>query len=430
VDPEHLVQLPAAELRRELAALQRQWAPIAAATPTPQQCDSFARRYAELADDHGQPIAAGRFNAGVVRDRCDQADRAAAHYQAVIDDRDAPAKIRAAALNNLGIAHVRAGRTEAGEQALHASIEADPLSPAPRTNLAALLRQRSRSSDAAFAAAEHQLQTALALRSDDRAAFENLARLYYERGHDGERSYLMLADLVVTQGLRVLERDGERSAALLNVRGLVFAERGDPTHALRAFDAAVQVDDGHAEAHLNRALLCLRIRDFRTARDSLDVALANSRFADDADAWLAMGVAQRGLRNYAKAEKAFAVALDQGHDLRGLYNLGLLYHEHIAPNADASAREDYDTARRYFDRFTRDAAKRAELGSAVADARRRRGQIDELLVAIDDGDRIAAEVEKLEALQRAQQAETRARLLDLEQRARSARDAQGATPAH
>lgn len=421
-DPQSVVRLPPEDLERQLVSLERRWSKVSADSPSAAECGELARSFASLADLSGRPVAVGLFNAGVVRETCGQPELAMELYRAVIAAPGAPPRIRAAALNNLGIALVKVGELENGSRALEKAVETDPLFGAPRTNLAALLRKRSGKDDKAFVAAEHELHTALALRADDRRAFEHLARLYYERGREGDPSYLMLADLVVTQGLRVLERDGESSAALFNVRGLILVERGDPNQALRAFDKAVEIDPGHLESHVNRAMISLRLRDFATARASLAIALADPRFARDADAWLAMGVAHRGLRDYDRAEKAFTFVHEVTQDPRGFYNLGLLYQEHIAPNQDYDP-EPYRVAQRHFARFAADAGDRPDYSAAVVDARRRSDQIDELFVAIHDTRVIEKQVKELEVLEKKQRAQEKARLLELERRAREHRDA-------
>lgn len=420
VDPDDLVRLSPAELEVRLTQLRREWNQAAGDDPSPQACDRFARAYASLADLDGKSVAVARFNAGVVRSACDQPQRAAALYRTVVDDRHATKPLKASALNNMGIAEIEAGRLELGRETLEKAIEVDPLSPAPRTNLAAVLQRQSGGSDASFAAAERQLQNALALASDDRAAFENLAQLYYVRGRDSDPAYLMLADLVVTQGLRVLERNGAASAALLNVRGLIFAERDDPHRALRAFDAAIDVEPRHAQAHLNRAMIALRLRDFSTARDSLQVASGDPQYADQADLLLAMGVAYRGLRQYDDARQAFEQAHAKAGDPRGLYNLGLLFHEHIAPNAADYDPDQYERAQRYYRKFTAAASERKDLRVAVSDAKRRDKQIKELFDAIRINREIEAEAAKLEALEMKRRAEEKKRLLDLERRAKEA----------
>jgi tetratricopeptide (TPR) repeat protein len=417
-DPGDAVRLSATQLQSRLGALGRQWSEVAARRPTPQQCDDFVQRYAVLADTEGKPVPAAQFNAGVVRETCGQPDRAGALYRRVLDDEDAPAKIRGAAANNLGVLAIDGGDLAGAKRWLERAVDLDPSAAEPRVNFAAALRRATDAGDdAAFASAEHQLQAALAVRSDDPSAFENLAELYYERGRD-ERSYLLLADLVITQGLRVMEARGRESAGLHNVRGLVLVERGEPVAAIRAFNAAVEIDGRHPQAHLNRAMIAIRLRDFATAQASLQVALDDPQWADDADAWLAMGVARRGQREYAEAEAAFQRAAQRkGGDPRALYNLGLLYSEHVGPGQETFDAAPYEKAKEYFSRFQRAAADRPDLRTAVADAKLRTRQIDELFEVIDAAEETRRQVEELEALERKSRAEEKQRLLELERRA-------------
>ena len=171
----------------------------------------------------------------------------------------------------------------------------------------------------------------LAVDSGNQLAYENLARLYYDRGRLKDKSYLLLAGLVIDQANRVLKKDNVESADLYNLRGLLLMQNDDQVNALRAFQKAAELDPQHADVHMNIALIAIRFRDYKTAEESLTVALKDQRQKKNIEAYLGLGVAQRGLRKYSEAEKSFKKAMDMSKsDPRPLYNLGILYHEHIA----------------------------------------------------------------------------------------------------
>jgi Flp pilus assembly protein TadD len=268
--------------------------------------------------------------------------------------------------------------------------------------------------------AELHLQNALALESSDRSAFENLARLYYDRGRLRDASYLLLAELVVTQGQRVLEAEGRRSADLHNLHGLLLIERNNQVDALRAFKQAVEIEPDHADAHMNIAMIALRFRDYAQAERSIRVAIKDPRQQANVEAWLGLGVAHRGLRRYEEARAAFEQAAKLGSaDPRALYNLGILHQEHIAPAqlAEDSGKRANQIARRYFSKVVERADRSEGVRATVADARKRMQSIDEYLEAI----RVADELEKRAAeadRARAEEARReRERLLELEKRA-------------
>ena len=95
-----------------------------------------------------------------------------------------------------------------------------------------------------------------------------------DRGRLQDRSYLLLAQLVIAQALaKVKEETLETSAELHNLQGLLLMEKSDPVGALRAFKKSVEVDELHTDAHLNIALVAIRFRDYQTAEHSLERAL-------------------------------------------------------------------------------------------------------------------------------------------------------------
>lgn len=385
--------------------------------------DTFRAAY-----EKDQPATANAlFDAGVVWERCGDPEQAKAAYRDTI----AAKPDHCGAHNNLGVLQWNAGQRSAATESFQRAVKADAGSPAARNNLAASLRERyvhSKSSED-FDKAELSLRNALAVDSDNATSHENLARLYYDRGRAGERSYLLLARLVVTQGTRILAEKGEPSAELANIHGLLLMEDDDQVMALRAFKEATTIDPDHSEAHLNIAMIALRFRDYATAEQSLQKALKDRQHRDDVTALLGLGVAQRGLRRYDDAEKTLVRAREvDDRDPRALYNLGILYHEHIAPNRSSVADpgkgtvrfddKPYLDAKRFFERFAKAAKDRYP--QEVADARQRMASIDQFLQDIKDLEDLQRQQEKMEALMKRQQQEERERLLDLERRARQA----------
>ena len=79
------------------------------------------------------------------------------------------------------------------------------------------------------------------------------------------------------------------------------------------------VDPNHSDANMNMALVAIRFRDYEAAEKSLKVALRDKRLSKDIETYLALGVAQRGLRKYDDAEKAYRQAAKiKGSDPRPL----------------------------------------------------------------------------------------------------------------
>lgn len=404
----------------------------------PSECTEVTAAFRATYDPAHPETAQGLFDAGVVWERCGNRDEALAAYRQTIT----VAPEHAGAHNNLGVLQWAAGDRAAAAASFERAVKADPAAPGPRNNQAAALRERYLKSGSPddFARAELSLRNALAVDSDNPVSHENLARLYYDRGRLHDRSYLLLSKLVVTQATRVLEQRGTPSAELHNLHGLLLMEDGDQVSALRAFRRATEIDPDHAEAHLNVAMIALRFRDYATAEQSLTQALGDRRHERDVTALLGLGVAQRGLRRYHDAEQTLVHTQEvDGEDPRALYNLGLLYHEHIAPahtqQSDAEAIDGgppsssppaskafddapYLDARRHFERFVARAG--TQHPEEVADARMRIASIDRFLADVKALAALQEEVDRAEAEAKRQLEKEHQRLLEVERRAKQA----------
>ena len=433
IDGPHPVPIQPVHVQEELEAANEALARAEAdGQLSPAECTSVSQAFRDAYHSGVPSSIFGIFNAAVVLDRCNMPDDAAKTYREVI----AKAPEFSPAHNNLGVLQWRSHAAVEAIASFEIALRHDPKAAAPRNNLAAALRLRYRQAGnvADFDRAEKVLRGALALDSDNQLAYENLARLYYDRGLRGERSYLLLSDLVITQGTRILAEQDRASAELHNLRGLLLMEDGDQIRALRAFQQATKVDAEHPEAHLNIAMIALRFRDYATAEQSLQHALGNERHRENVVALLGLGVAQRGLRNFDAAEQTLLSAekLD-GADPRALYNLGILYHEHIAPIRSQVPKQGGDEGETEFDGtpfrdaqayFRRYAAKAGDrYPTEAADARDRIANTDQLLEDVTVLAELEAEQARMEAQWRKEQEAEKQRLKDIERRAREAHEA-------
>jgi tetratricopeptide (TPR) repeat protein len=351
------------------------------------QCEEFAKAFEKVYREHGKQMTVAYFNAGAVWDECGDTEKA---------------------------------------------VDANMATRAPRNNLAAALRNKyTKTPDQkAFEDAEKMLQTVLAVDSSNQLAYENLARLYYDRGRLKDKSYLLLAGLVIKQATDVLKANNVESADLYNLSGLILMERDDQVAALRAFKKAAEINPKHADAHMNMALIAINFRDYKTAEASLGIAVKDSRQKKNVEAYLGLGVAQRGLRKYKEAEGSFKKALDVAkNDPRPLYNLGILYHEHIAATQEGEFdKAPYNTAKEYYNKFVAKAGGQSGFGKQVDDAKNRVTAIDQLFKDIEEMKKLEEEQKKLAELEKKQQEEEKKRLLDLEAKAKAAAGG-GAAPA-
>jgi Flp pilus assembly protein TadD len=377
-----------------------------------QECDELIDGFQALYERDGSILIA-RFNVAAIHETCGRATQAEAIY-AELAEREFPA-----ALNNLGVIAWDRGEHERAFGLFERAVAVDAThAVAGRNNLAMALRERYASSHVVtdFEQAERHLQSILAVDSSNKVAYENLARLYYDRGRTQDSSYLLLAELVITQAQRILEARGQQSGDLHNLRGLLLIEQDDQIRALRAFRQAVEVEPDHIDAHRNIAMIALRFRDYDSAERSLETALEFESVAKDIEAWIALGVAKRGLRKYDGAEQAYrhALTLDTG-DPRPWYNLGILAQEHRSGMAtdEQEVTAAYEQALVNYRTFVEQAGASPRWRPAVIEAKDRIAVVEDSIDAIEKNRQLQIDYErlqKLEAQQRLEEIERRRRL--------------------
>lgn len=416
---------PSPEAKEDFAkAVKKYESAKGSAEKLPQdKCESVANAFSKVYKDHGEQMIISEFNAGAAYQECGMLDKAKAVYQPLADKEKYHL-----AYNNLGVLLWDEGKTAKALEMFKKSVDADRIKAfAARNNLAAAHRDRyaEKADQKDFAEAEKQIQNVLAVDTSNQSAYENLARLYYDRGRIKDKSYLLLSDLVVTQALRVLDKTGAQSADIWNLKGLLFLERADnQVDALRAFKKAVEIDKDHVDANLNIAFIAIRFRDYTTAEASLKIAMKDERVKRDIDAHIAMGVAKRGQKKYKEALKAYGKAAEvDSKDPRPWFNMGILHQEHMISMDgvdQAKIEEFYGIAKKHYNKFISMAESDKSRAAQVQDAKDR-------IIVIDDAIETFRKMEELQkqadalAKQEAEEAKKeRERLLELERKAREA----------
>jgi tetratricopeptide (TPR) repeat protein len=370
------------EAEARLEQINARYVAAAADGLDPAECKELTASYQKLYEGNPEQLVA-RFNVGALHEACGDPDQAEAIYVELADRHE-----YAPALNNLGVLAWSRGDHEGAFALFGRAVEADQLHAIEaRNNLAMALRERytNKASLADFEEAEGQLKNILAVDSANKAAYENLARLYYDRGRQQDKSYLVLADLVVTQAQRVLEAHGEASGDLHNLRGLILMEDGDQVRALRAFQRAVEVEPDHPDANRNIAMIAIRFRDYATAERSLESVIELDVVAADTDAWIALGVAKRGLRKFDEAEAAYraALELDPG-DPRPWFNLGVLAQDHLSGPVEGEALiAVYEEALGHYQTFVDRAGTTKRWHTEVVEAKDRIAVVEDSIETIE-----------------------------------------------
>ncbi len=391
-------------------------------------CEKAANAFAQVYKDHGKQMAVAQFNVGAVWHECGDTEKAEKVY------REAMAKNPKYDLpyNNLGVLYWKKGQESKALDMFRKGVEANKRqATAARNNVAGLARNvfLTNKSAEAFKEAETSIQTVLALDSNNQVAYENLARLYYDRGILKDKSYLVLANLVVNQGIRVLKEQKIESAELYNLNGLLILEQDDQVNALKSFKEAVRVAPNHAEANLNIAFISIRFRDYAQAEKSLEIALKDPQYKKNIEAHIALGVAQRGLKKLKDAEKSYnkAAKIDSG-DPRPYYNLGVLYQEHLAVTDDIDEegqKKAWNTAKKHYNKFISMAGSNKDMAEKVLVAKDSIANIDESFDIMKEMKRLEAEAAKMAKLQEEADRKERERLLKLEQQAMDAANSGG-----
>jgi len=395
------------------------------------ECERITGEFSQVYKAHGAAMAIAQFNAGVVWEECGQPGKAETIYTGLT----ASAPKFDLAYNNLGVLYWKKGQDDKALDMFKKGVEANKLSArAARNNVAGLLRDQylGNADVGVFNEVQTALQTVLALDSSNKAAYENLARIYYDRGHSKDKSYLVLANLVVTQGMRVLAADNQKSADLFNIQGLLLLERGDQVNALRIFKDAVAIEPNHVEANLNIGFISIRFRDYASGEKAFQTALKAPAQHKNIELWLALGVAQRGLKKYKEAETAYnqAIKLNAG-DPRAFFNLGVLYQDHLAvqDDVDLDGSEKLGAvAKKYYLKFAAAAGKDQAFKTRVLESQDRIATLAQNVEFIRKTRQLEKDVEELTRKAKIAEEAERQRLIAVEKDALAA-EASAAAPA-
>ncbi|TPV92865.1 MAG: tetratricopeptide repeat protein [Myxococcales bacterium FL481] len=385
-------------------------------------CASVAGKFTKVYEKFGDQMVIARFNAAATWEECGDTSKARDIYKELVKAKYWPA------YNNLGVLYWNEGNTSKALEYFEKATQADRAHATDaRNNLAVAHRDKyaDKPTSSDFNQAQKQLRSVLVVETWNKKAYENLARLYYDRGRLEERSYLVLSDLVVQQALRVLREHNEESAELWNLRGLLYlARENNQVEAYRAFQKAVEIDPQHVDGNLNIAFISIRFRDYEQAEKSLAIALKDKAQKRNAEAHLAMGVAKRGVKKYKEAEKYYNKAIKlAADDPRGHFNLGILHQEHMVAADDVGPKEIealYNTAKKHYNKSISVAGSDKDYADGVTDAKERVVVIDDAIETFRVMEELEKQAKALEKQAAEEAAKERKRLLELEEKALAA----------
>lgn len=175
-----------------------------------------------------------------------------------------------------------------------------------------LPRRRAGFPAIAFCAAAMLAAPALAQRGSDSRAVTIIGGDAYAQRCMTEVGSGLFGDDTLAACTRALRnpRLAEESEILLMInRGVVLLRRGDNEGALAQFDAVLEEDDEHAEAHLNRAGALVQLQRYGPAIAEITTALSLG-VSEPHKAYFNRGVARESLGDLRGAYEDYRTALE------------------------------------------------------------------------------------------------------------------------
>jgi tetratricopeptide (TPR) repeat protein len=295
-------------IKREAAALFE--AAIQAYAPKGQKHD-FGRAISllEEAIDADASFGEAYLNIGLMYEEQGKLEEAGSWFKKASEK----GKKYGAGYANFGRLKLLAGRKAEAMSWFQKALGIDPFCGEAHLHLAIQAKDRRD-----FASAVKHVRTALKEDSQNVAAYEVLARVYYDLGR------IELAKLVCETGLEI---DAD-AAGLHNVLGLVHLKLDDVTQATRSFEAAIKADPKHSAALMNFGAITFSYRDYEASYRAFDTVVRLE--PKNVEAIISRAVAARGLDRLPEAEQGYKKALEVNRCHVGAhFNLGLLYQEYM-----------------------------------------------------------------------------------------------------
>ncbi|MDQ3334747.1 MAG: tetratricopeptide repeat protein [Myxococcota bacterium] len=253
----------------------------------------------------------------------------------------------------------RAGRKKEAradyEAALRGSEEDDPNRRDAAARLASLLRDSGDYDDAVSV-----LRDTVRLNGASAKIYTELGLIYIQ-----QKRY-DLAQLVLAKAVE-FDTAEKKDPAIHNALAILALRQGKAQEAFERFDHAASLDATYIDARFNKASVLLDAGDY--ARAKVELAAIVERRADDFAAWVALGVAHRGMKDHKEAAKVWDRVIKDAPRRStpradAMFNLGLLKADFLQDNAGAKADLDQYLQEAPTGHAKRQAAeeKRKELG--------------------------------------------------------------------
>jgi tetratricopeptide (TPR) repeat protein len=183
--------------------------------------------------------------------------------------------------------HKRDARTDY-ETALRSADEEDPSRRDASARLASMLRDAGEYDDAVTI-----LRETVRLHGVNAKIYTELGLIYIQQKRPE------LAQLVLAKALELDAKD----PAIYNALAMLAQRNGKAQEAFQLYDQAVSLDASYIDARFNKATVLLDAGDYQRAKVELTAIV--ERRQDDFAALVALGVAQRGLKDHEGAKKTW-----------------------------------------------------------------------------------------------------------------------------
>ena len=232
-------------------------------------------------------------------------------------------------------ANRRAGRKAGAradyEAALKQSEEDDPNRRDATTRLASLLRDTGQYDDAVAV-----LRDTVRLNGASSKIYTELGLIYIQ-----QKRY-DLATLVLAKAVE-LDTGAKKDPAIYNALALLYLRQGKAQEAFERFDQAASMDANYIDAKFNKAAVLLDAGDY--ARAKVELAAIVDKRADDYAAWVALGVAHRGMKDLKEAAKVWERVIKEAPNKStpswdAMFNLAILKADFLQDTAGAKAALD------------------------------------------------------------------------------------------
>ncbi|HLL20921.1 MAG TPA: tetratricopeptide repeat protein, partial [Kofleriaceae bacterium] len=151
-----------------------------------------------------------------------------------------------------------------------------------------------------------------------------------------------LAQLVLAKAIE-LDNAEKKDPAIYNALAILSLRQGRAQEAFERFDHAASLDASYIDARFNKASVLLDAGDY--ARAKVELAAIVEKRADDYAAWVALGLANRGMRDFKEASKIWERVVREAPRRStaradAMFNLGILQADFVKDPVAAKAELD------------------------------------------------------------------------------------------